>query len=375
MKAYVASHLKNNNRRVVYDLIASVDGISRAEISRTTGISTPTVLKIVDFFIEKEIVLEMGEGDSLLGRKPQMLKFNPSAFYSIGMDILADTVKVGVVDLQGNIHYENTHSFVGSLEEMMVEKFAEYIDHVIQESKIPRSKILGAGVSIPGITDSHHYNIEYANVIGIIEKKNCAEMFNKLSRTIGMNVYIENDFNAAAVGEFSIRKLSKQDDMIYFAVGTGIGAGIILNGTLRHGKRYYAGEIAYTSFDSNYDTRKERMGWMETKFDFSQILKTLQNKVRFQSGEVFNQEIDKLAAYLAMCISNLSVVLDIDLLVLGGMVVKLLGEEFIGKIKVYLQKLCVIDIKCESQISEDPGLIGLASIVANKELDSIFTAM
>ena len=83
MKPYVASHLKDMNRKTVYRLLASVGEISKAEISRQTGISSPTVIKIVNFLLANGFITEAGEGDSALGRKPHILRFNPEAYYSI----------------------------------------------------------------------------------------------------------------------------------------------------------------------------------------------------------------------------------------------------------------------------------------------------
>jgi predicted NBD/HSP70 family sugar kinase len=369
-KLYVPSHLKSNNRQVVYDLFSSKSEISRAEISRMTNISSPTILKIIDFFIEKEMAIEAGAGASPLGRKPKMQQFNANAFYSIGMDILFDTVKVGIVDLNGNTINSHSLQMRGSLEEMLKGKFVDYIDMVLKETGVAREKILGVAISIPGITDYKNYIIEYANIVGVVEKKDMKDAFDEFANKIGMKVYIENDINAAAIGEFELRKLDKNSDMIYFSIGTGIGSGIILNGKLRHGNRFFAGEIAYTSFDSNYSL-KNGIGWMEKQFDFPALLQELQtNKAH---SNKYNDSIEELASYVALCISNLAVALDIDLVVIGGMTVFLLGSPFMQKVRAYLSKISVIDIKCETQISQLSGLAGLATIVKNNTLNEILS--
>ena len=95
MKSFVASHLKDMNRKTVYKLVSQVREISKAEISRQTGISSPTVIKIVNFLLDNDFLLEAGEGDSALGRKPQLLKFNANAAYSIGAELEGDFFSLG----------------------------------------------------------------------------------------------------------------------------------------------------------------------------------------------------------------------------------------------------------------------------------------
>lgn len=86
MKAYVASHLKDMNRQKVYKLIKAKQITSKAEIAKMTGISSPTVIKIVNFLVEKGLVVEIGEAETAIGRRPHMLQLNTKLMYSAGYD-------------------------------------------------------------------------------------------------------------------------------------------------------------------------------------------------------------------------------------------------------------------------------------------------
>jgi len=91
------------NRLTVYRLISTEKELSKAQISRITGISAPTVLKIMDFFLDNGLVVESGEGDSALGRKPQLLRFNPDAFFSLGVLLEGRFLSMGLVNLAGEV--------------------------------------------------------------------------------------------------------------------------------------------------------------------------------------------------------------------------------------------------------------------------------
>lgn len=120
MASFIQTHLKDMNRKTVFDLLSSVDSISRAEISRRTGISSPTVIKIVSYFQEKGLVIELGEGSiSTAGRKPQLIRFNPDAAWSIGVVYEGDYLDVGFVDLNGNIKHRKRFKAVANLDEML----------------------------------------------------------------------------------------------------------------------------------------------------------------------------------------------------------------------------------------------------------------
>ena len=103
MKPYVQSHLKDMNRQVVYKLIRERQMTSKAEISKLTGISSPTVIKIVNFLQAQGLVIEAGEGETAIGRKPHMLTLNTDWKYSAVFFLEGDFLSMGLVDIMGNV--------------------------------------------------------------------------------------------------------------------------------------------------------------------------------------------------------------------------------------------------------------------------------
>jgi len=379
LKPYVASHLKDMNRKTVYKLISSAEEISRAEISRQTGISSPTVIKIVNFFVENGFLTEAGEGESAIGRKPQILRFNPEAQYSIGVEFEGDYLKAGIVDLLGNVKVFKQIHVKPDFDMIMGNRLGDIIENIVRETGVDNKKILGVGIGIPGVVDRHRHIVEVAPLIGIFDKRDCSSVIKSFSHRTGYPVFVENDVNAAALGEFVIRRMGPTDDLIYVSLGTGLGAGIILDGRLRRGKHNFAGEMGYMVHDSRYKTSKSKPGWMEEQIN----LKSLSEKWSFSvalntksgssgtPGEYTKDVIDHVASKLALCITNFTTLVDVDFVVIGGVVARSLGHSLLEAVQNYLSDLCLLDISCDIQQCSEPGVVGMAAIVTENRLDEI----
>lgn len=380
MEPYIASHLKDMNRKTVYNLISDVGEISKAEIGRQTGISSPTVIKIVKFLLETNIVTEAGEGESALGRKPHILRFNPCAFYSIGVNFEGDFLKIGVVDLAGNLIKYRQYHVVPDFNDIISSKLKDYIQDIIKQADIPESKVLGVGIGIPGVVDPKKCIVEFAPLVGITEKLDYYDMLQQLSDQTGLPIYFENDVNMAALGEFSSRKLKPEDDLAYISIGTGLGAGIILDGKLRRGNSFFAGEIGYMVFDKNYTAVKTLPGWMENWINIKALSlrwdffgsKEFENEKGLQGNlESRNMLIDHVASNLALCIANMVALIDVRHIVIGGIVEDAIGPTLVDRINDYLTHLCVIDVKCETRQCPEPVVVGAASMITRDKMDKI----
>lgn len=142
--AYIASDLKGMNRRIVYDLFLSKNEMSKSEISRETGISAPTVMKIIDYLEKIGCVKEIGEGESAIGRKPNMLQFDPSAGYAIGVDFSGVEIEIGIVDFGYHIRYLEKFSTTSDFKRVLNNDFPLQVRSLVEKAKIPYEKIRGS---------------------------------------------------------------------------------------------------------------------------------------------------------------------------------------------------------------------------------------
>lgn len=92
-KAAQPTTIRNHNRRLVLVTLEKQGRISRADLAKLTRISEPTVSGIIEDFIRKGLVRELGPGATVSGRKPVLLEFDPASGYVIGIDVGAPTLK------------------------------------------------------------------------------------------------------------------------------------------------------------------------------------------------------------------------------------------------------------------------------------------
>ena len=129
--------------------------IFRAEIARTTGLSQPTVMKIVDEFKERGLITISGKGVSSGGKPPLMLELNRNAYYIIGVDINEYRMEIVLTDLGLNIvdtRIQDNREVDTS--DSILKRLADEIEALINTNPDKKDKILGIGVGIPGIIDA-----------------------------------------------------------------------------------------------------------------------------------------------------------------------------------------------------------------------------
>lgn len=359
MKKYVASHLKDMNRLVVYQLFAQNEEIFRGEISKRTGISAPTVLKIVDFMIENNLVLELGEGESAIGRKPHMLVLNPDAMYTVGIIFEGAFVRAGIMNFRREILHHVTVSATADFHKDAKKLIPEIITDLIETTGIQVEKLAGIGIGVPGPYDNEKNTVIYAPLVGIHEAENMDWLLEWLYSTYGVQIVMGNDVNMCVIGEYNTLNLNN-DDLIYINIGTGLGAGMILDGNLRAGRNYQCGEIGYMSFlnENEYEAVRKNPGWLESKINIGGLQHLFKFNIMEKTTKNVSEIIDYVADKLALCIGNIIAIVDCCNIVVGGMLLDALGEGLIEAINTKLQKLSVSEISVTAAKSVDAGTRG-----------------
>ena len=370
MKQYVASHLKDMNRQIVYNLILERGTTSKAEISKLTGISTPTVLKIISYLIKSGLVLEIGEGESSIGRKPQLLTLNRDLMYTASFFLEGEFLTHGIVDIVGNVEYKRTLRCEPSFEEIVKLINTTLIEEMFADAGISQSKMMGIGIALPGVYDPEQQQLETSPRLGITRPTYIGDALRALSEKYGVRVWVENDTNAQCFGEFRVSRMNKNEDLIFVSVGTGIGAGLILNGKLRRGPNYVCGEIgSILSWDDlvlintepNSLEGKVSYGILEDKYginvdtDFSKL-----------PDQIVQLILDNVSTPLVNCINNCIMFLDCNNVRIGGIVVDLLGDELVAVINQKLSRMSLFNVQVQRQTNEDIGLIGIAAMLAER---------
>ena len=366
-KSFSAPDIKERNIRVVFTLARLQETLLRSDITQATGMTPPTVMKIVQSFLEKKILIDAGEAATRLGRKPKRLVFNPGAALAIGALFEGEIMHVGIVDLSG----------------ALIDRISIPMDHVCWADTLPQlvsaieklsarqsAPILGIGLGMPGVVDSVRNIVEFAPLIGITKPFDCTDLFRTIYEQTQLPVCLENDVNAAAIGEFHVRKLTEDDDLLYVAIGTGIGAGIVLNGNLRRGSRNLAGELGYATENTDLQVKRDLPGWLESQIG----LASLQKKFNWQGYRpgcpIPDGLVDFISDRLAPLVANLATQLDISLVVLGGRAIDALGKPLFNALATRIDRLSLEKCLIEQPRCTDAGVAGAAMQIVGRQLDN-----
>lgn len=168
--------------------------------------------------------------------------------FVVACDFGGTSVRVGVAGEDGVIR-RSTSSPTPLSPQGLVEAIAEMSARVVEDAGWELGRARALGVGVPAVVDPWTFEVgPCPNYPGL----ESFPLRSTLEARLGIRVFLENDANAAAVGE----RVSDgtMDDFILVIIGTGIGMGIVSGGRLLHGSRGAAGEIGFAAFESQAPT-------------------------------------------------------------------------------------------------------------------------
>jgi predicted NBD/HSP70 family sugar kinase len=354
---YIPAHLKDMNRQVIYQIVSAGGATSRAQIARDSGISLPTVNKVIKYFTEIGIVNETDEviaQGSRLGRRPQVIRFNAESFFAIGVEYEGGSIRVGIVDLSGAVKALRTADAPAGLGIETAAVIVDLVNEVIKSERIDRKVLLGVGIGVPGVVDIEQRTVAAGPMVGVFAPTSLNPLAAVIEKKLGLPVSFENDVNAAAIGEYTVRGGGAKTDLVFMSLGTGFGGGIILDGQLWRGKRNFAGEFGYLNFDEHATSRVSDAGWLEARIG-------LKAPVPPDPGFVARQ--------LALGIANIATVLGVDQFVVGGAALSRYGSGFVSSIGEAVHAYTDQPITVEPALCDEPGVVGAASLVIASTLN------
>jgi len=233
------------NRRIVLNLIRKHQPVSRAELSRHSGLQRSTVSVIIEQLIAERWVVEGAAGPAARGRKPIFLHLNSERAGIIGVDMrpLTTTVGLATVDLK---FLEQETMPTGRDPAPFVRTLCQRIRRMMAAH--PEVAYEGIGVSLPGRADLASHQISFAPNLGWGK----FDLKTPLEKATGLPVELENAANACALLElWSGRHAETVRDLVVVTVSEGIGVGMILNGQLVRGPTGLAGEFGHVVMIEN----------------------------------------------------------------------------------------------------------------------------
>lgn len=335
--------VRKMNRAIILEIFRTQKTLSRAKLAVETGLNPSTVSSIISDLIEENFIRETDWIQPVTGRPGRLLEINPSGGCALGLEINVDYIEILLTDFGVNILWRLRQSTnPQDNQERIFEQVNEMIQSALSEIQKHQLKLLGAGVGVPGVVDVAKGwlkiapNLRWTNV----------PIREMLERQLNCPIYIENEANAAALGEYYFGVTRNIRNFIYLSAGVGLGSGIIIDGKLFRGMSGFAGEAGHMTLDVNGELCScGKYGCWETFVGPRAVEKHVQtsiksgahslleqmaggdlNKISFdlvldaatRGDQTSIEALKKVGFYLGVGIANLVNLFDVEVIVLGG---------------------------------------------------------
>lgn len=243
---------KLNKIRVLH-IIREHEQVSRADIAKISGISAPTVTRIVDSLIKNTgLVHEVGIGKSSGGRRPTLVELSGYDNYVIGIDLGTTHIDGVLANLQGETIVD-VHSKTKIEEgfENIFERLTSIICKLQDHPKAKGKRLLGVGLAVPGLIN------RYDNIIEVSPDLHweSVDLEKILRQKCDLPLKFDNVTRVMALGElwYGIGNIARHFSVIN--IGYGIGAGIVIDGNLLYGPFGMAGEFGHVTMSKDSDIK------------------------------------------------------------------------------------------------------------------------
>lgn len=228
---------------------------SRIDIAKSLGLDKSTISNNVNELLERGVIVESSEGDAgpQGGRKPVHIKLNRHYGCVLGLELRTDSYTAVIVDMEGEIIYSRFEK-IRITNDTLAKKFLEIVALLNSELEQKKINLLGIGVGISGVVNAHKGIINFSETFNITTE---TDFYKMVVPHLNVPVFIDNDANACVWGELAFHRRKDLKDFIFLlfefwdydpAVNpvcnrTGVGVGLVINGTVHYGSNYSAGEF------------------------------------------------------------------------------------------------------------------------------------
>jgi glucokinase-like ROK family protein len=275
------------------NFLRSTGASARPDISRATGLSRTLVAKYVDLAMEQGLAMEGDFGTSTGGRAPRLVEFNDKFGYLLLAELGASGLSVAVSDLRGNLR--DVHSIpidIADGPEIVLKEVGKAFKKLMSQN----SGILwGIGIGLPGPVEFSTGLPMSPPIMPGWDRSLVREQFMK---TFDAPVWVDNDVNLMALGEYSLNPNEKNQELIFIKIGSGIGGGIISKGTLHRGAQGCAGDIGHIAVaePTNVICRCGNVGCLEALAGGAALARDADQAARDSLSPYLQQQLEKTGA-------------------------------------------------------------------------------
>jgi predicted NBD/HSP70 family sugar kinase len=226
------------NRSAILAQLGANGPASRAELARVLSLSPALITQLVKDLLADGLVVELEQAPSNGGRPARLLGLATSAGRAVGVKVVADHVAFVEVGIDGQVVRSANEPFDATASTFIAELVERVRGFIAAGDGVT---LLGLGVGVPGSVDRPGNGVVDSAQLGW----NGVELGDALRRAIGLPVIVENNVNALAVAERLFGLGRAHDDFLVVTIGTGVGAGIVVDGSVLRAASGGAGEIGH----------------------------------------------------------------------------------------------------------------------------------
>lgn len=356
--------LHRANLERVVRAVRMAGSLTQAEIARGTGLSAATV---------SNIVRELKDGGTVEvtptsagGRRARSVSLSGDAGIVIGVDFGHTHLRVAVGNLAHQVLAEESEPL--DVDASSAEGFGRaevLVNRLIEATGIAPDKVIGVGLGVPGPIDVESGTLGSTSILPGWTGINPSE---ELSGRLGVPVYVDNDANLGALGELVWGSGRGVKDLAYIKVASGVGAGLVIDGTIYRGPGGTAGEIGHITLDESGPVcRCGNRGCLETFTAARYVLPLLQPshgpgltmervvQLAREGDPGCRRVIGDVGRHIGSGVANLCNLLNPSRVVLGGSLAEA-GELVLGPIRDSVSRYAIPS--AARQLSVLPGALG-----------------
>lgn len=229
------------NQRVTLQAIRVNGPITRVDVARLTGLTTPAIANITNRLLSENLIIEVGRLHGRRGQPAMRLAINPDGCFSIGINIDRDHVTLVALDFTGSVRARATQEIEFALPEQVVSFSRRAIDTMLKSKQVPRDRIIGIGIALPddlGRVSLPHRPSSY----GLWNTVDVTRLF---ADVLPLPIFVENDATAAAIGELQFGHGLRSPSFFYILISAALGGALVIEGNVFRGADGRSGEIGF----------------------------------------------------------------------------------------------------------------------------------
>lgn len=345
-------NVRKTNCRYIYKYLYSLRGAraSNQEIARTLKLSLPTVNSCVEELKEQALLVDSGLQKSTGGRRSQTTALNPTAHYSIGINILQSHIELVLIDMLGNVLEENDLKLSFADEDPYYARIWEFIQSVLAAHSIPTDTILGVAISAPALVPADNASSPYLALLGRQDWG-----IKRFTRYIPFPCRLYNDSNAGCFAEIwqhiMFHPTDSNKNMVFLSINDSVGGAFFSKDELYTGDHSFAGEFGHmTLVPRGLPCYCGQKGCVNAYLSLKNLTNQAEGSLSLFFDKLQTRDSnlsilwEEYKEHLAVAVNNLHMVFDCEI-VIGGRIAQYL-DSYLTDLQCLLQKKNILSHVC-----------------------------